>query len=162
MNNELIQAIVDGDLDTVQKELCKGINPNEPDESGWTALHWAAQEGCIPIVFEILKHGANANAADNRGFTPLAVAAGEGADSAVCQLVQWGASAKILNPSNSHGSPLHVACAYGHLEAARALVELSDVEINRRDDNGMTALGFAVRKKNEALIEYLKSKGAVI
>ena len=48
---------------------------NEPDETGWTALHFAAENGHLDIVKKLVENGADINKANNQGWTALHLAA---------------------------------------------------------------------------------------
>jgi ankyrin repeat protein len=48
---------------------------NERDDSGWTALHWAASVDKVAAAAALLRAGADMDAPTKRGFTPLHVAA---------------------------------------------------------------------------------------
>lgn len=55
--------------------LKHGANPNEPDASGVTPLHYAAEVGTTEIVRALVSHKANVNVLDTLGSSPLDVAA---------------------------------------------------------------------------------------
>ena len=53
-----------------------GDNPNEVDQYGWTALHWAARKGCHPPLFErLLAMVQDVNTVGNTGDTAMMFAA---------------------------------------------------------------------------------------
>jgi len=66
-------AILDQDIDEVQRQLDAGVDVNEENAIGYTPLHYAAAGGRIDIVELLIEHGANINATDssNKGATPL-------------------------------------------------------------------------------------------
>ena len=66
-------AILDQDIDEVQRQLNAGVDVNEENAIGYTPLHYAAAGGHIDIVELLIEHGANINATDssNKGATPL-------------------------------------------------------------------------------------------
>jgi len=70
--NKLIEAIKLGDLEKVRAMLAEsGGLALERDETGATALHFAAFEGQVEIAELLLDHGAEINAKDARfGATP--------------------------------------------------------------------------------------------
>jgi len=79
MPNEFINAIKNGDLETV-KQIINFDNAivNEPDERGQKPLYYAADKGFLPIVKYLVEHGALINDTDinhgGYGITPLHVA----------------------------------------------------------------------------------------
>lgn len=142
------------------KRLLKRVDPNEKDERRRTALHWAAQEGHLEVIQCLVAAHADVNAADGLGFTPLHIAAGEGESRIVEELLKAGASAKIRNPSDCSGTPLHLACAWDRMEVVKLLVESSDVEINARNSEGKTALDCALENEFIPIATYLVEHGA--
>jgi ankyrin repeat protein len=65
-------AVLDEDIDEVQRQLDAGVDVNEENSIGYTPLHYAAGVGRIDIVELLIKHGANINATDSvKGATPL-------------------------------------------------------------------------------------------
>ena len=66
-------AVLDEDIDEVQRQLDAGVDVNEENSIGYTPLHYAAGVGRIDIVELLIEHGANINATDssNKGATPL-------------------------------------------------------------------------------------------
>ncbi|WP_406050259.1 ankyrin repeat domain-containing protein [Kribbella sp. NBC_00889] len=48
-----------------------GVAPNDPDRLGRTSLHYAAVDGPVDQVRNLLASGANVAATDRQGFTPL-------------------------------------------------------------------------------------------
>ncbi len=52
---------------------------NEADETGWTALHWAAFRGWADVVQLLLaRKGIEVNQSDSDGATALILASGKG------------------------------------------------------------------------------------
>src|SRR5262249_37336081 len=48
--------------------------PKDMNRGGFTALLYAAREGCVPCAKELLVHGADINLSDPDGVTPLIIA----------------------------------------------------------------------------------------
>lgn len=67
----LCWAASEGDLLEIQHLLARGININEADYDGRTALHLAASEGHANVVEYLIAHNANLTAIDRWGNTPL-------------------------------------------------------------------------------------------
>ena len=77
-NSALLDAIASSDVDTIQKLIQSGLDLNERDENGSTALHWAAANGTTPVIDCLLQNGADVAVKDSEGRTPSMVAQAAG------------------------------------------------------------------------------------
>ncbi len=69
---ELHRAAYNGDIKKVQELLRKGVNPDERDSYGGTALHAAMFQKNMEIVKLLLEHNFDVNAVGpQNGYTPL-------------------------------------------------------------------------------------------
>jgi uncharacterized protein len=71
------------------------------DRAGRTPLHYAAADGDLARVKELLASGMNASAADDNGWTPLHFAAQKSAAEVVQMLLESGAA---VDPRDSNGN----------------------------------------------------------
>ncbi|CAL4095599.1 unnamed protein product, partial [Meganyctiphanes norvegica] len=69
-----------GDLDSVNKILARGTDPNwqNPDKYNETALHRASIENNLAVVNALLAGGADIDALNESGRTPIMYATFEG------------------------------------------------------------------------------------
>ena len=67
----LVFAASAGDLDEIKRLHAVGVNLNESDYDGRTALHLAAAENKPEVVEYLLKNGVNKDPVDRWGATPL-------------------------------------------------------------------------------------------
>jgi len=64
-------TIIRGEIDLLKLELEKGIDVNQKDEFGNTALHIASKRGHVEIVKLLLKYPVNINDKGLHDYTPL-------------------------------------------------------------------------------------------
>jgi len=88
-------------------------------EKDCTALHWAAQEGNIPIARVLFEKGADINAKNASGQTALIISAAEGNKDFVKFLLDLGADINIKD--NDKNKAKDFALIYGYLEVALLL-----------------------------------------
>ena len=69
----LIEATKNQNRTEVEKLLDSGVNADDSQGDGATAMHWAAYRNDAGIADSLLKHGANPNSSDDHGVTPLSL-----------------------------------------------------------------------------------------
>lgn len=89
--NTLMDAAVEGEVDSVKVLLDKGADVNAKDNDSTTALMDAALGGYIEVVQVLLDAGADTDAKDSDGRTAMMWAKKEGHDEIVELLKQHGA-----------------------------------------------------------------------
>jgi uncharacterized protein len=67
----LLHAVLHDAYDAAQFLLDSGLDVNESDPTGYTALHGAAEKGDGEMARLLLHRGANPNMKDHKGNTPL-------------------------------------------------------------------------------------------
>ncbi len=121
-------AIVHGNTKLFERLVALGADPERRVDGGNFALGIAIVEKAPPELFAALERaGVDLMAANDDGFNALHAACEVDSAWAVRWLVERGHG---LEPRTKRGhTPLQIACALGHLAAARALVELgADVD----------------------------------
>ncbi len=104
VSNVLCDAVRNGDLRAVKKQLANGADINaEDNEFGVTALSWATLRGDTAIAQFLIAKGADVNAKNRDGSTPLHSAAFLGRTEIAKLLIQRGAD---VNPKNYRGETL--------------------------------------------------------
>ena len=91
-NTALMMAAYRKNQPLVTDLLRRGAKVNQ---SGWTALHYAAAGGSAEITNLLLDHQAQIDAESPSGMTPLMMAAREGQEDAVKVLLARGANATL-------------------------------------------------------------------
>jgi hypothetical protein len=140
----------------------RNINVNVKDDvSGWTPLHYAADEGHIEIAGLLLQNGAEVNAKDRWDRTPLHLAAYNGHVDILHLLVENGANLEAQ--SSNGGRALHKAVLNGHLPFIQELISRYHVDINARDNDGTTALSLPRNHHppHRTVINFLQSNGGI-
>jgi len=94
---------------------------NWKNHFGWTALHAAADRGCIEVVMQLLEHGADPNIKNNLVNTPLHNAAQSGHVDVCHVLVQAGADVLISN--KQHHKAHELARANRHYSTVDLLLD---------------------------------------
>ena len=129
------------------------------DSSGWAALRYAALAGNTAIIEQMLRFGdANPNKHDNNYVTPLMTAARHATLEAVKMLIGYGA--EISSGDDKERTPLIYAAT-----ASRQMLNLlllRGADINAKDQDGWTALHYAVLYEHKDNVKLLIQKGAEI
>ncbi|XP_005995246.1 ankyrin repeat domain-containing protein 39 [Latimeria chalumnae] len=130
-------AAINSDLTRLKNFLRKGTDPSKPDQSGYTALHYASRGGDYVICEILLLNGANSNAQTKGGATPLHRAAYCGHQNIVELLLSHGANPQITDEDGM--SPLHKAAERGHWEVCAILLEKNPGLKTLQDKKGRRA-----------------------
>nr|ABO15470.1 AKT1-like K+ channel LilKT1 [Lilium longiflorum] len=150
-------AATRGDDLLLHQLLRRGLDPNESDNNGWSALHIAASKGNESCVVLLLDFGADPNCRDSEGRVPLLEAILGKHDSVVRVLVDHGADL-------SSGDAAQYACIaaeQNNLELLQSIVQYGgDISAPKLDGN--TALHIAVTEGNVPIVKFLLEHGAEI
>ena len=148
------EAALAGHADIVQHALDAGMDVDQVDEGGRTALLLAAFDGHLQVVNLLIQRGANVNHRDAVGRTALMYASTGPSPEVVRQLLSAGADPNLAD--NSEGfTALMFAAAEGQLGVVEVLLE-HNADISLRDVDGDTALGFATQNGHRAIVDRLK------
>ncbi len=167
-------SAVGGDIETIQLMVDAGVPIDDPDFGGFTPLMSAAFGGNIPAVKLLLSKGANVNAVSGDGsfqkvkagtialgnWTPLLAASTLGSPDMIKTLLDAGAN---VNAKDVRGmTPLMLAVATDRQNPAviRTLLDRK-ADVNVRSLAGETALDWAKKISNPAVITTLERAGAV-
>jgi ankyrin repeat protein len=107
---KLIEAARYGSDGGVRFFIKRGASVDGADESGWTALHWAAAKPSLECVDALLLGGASVSAINVSGDTALHVAASRGHVEIQRLLIKAGADIKLRN--NEGKTPIELAKSF--------------------------------------------------
>ncbi|MDR6550525.1 ankyrin repeat domain-containing protein [Paenibacillus qinlingensis] len=138
MSQSLIAAVERGDIEQVQQLLSNGVNLNEQDNRGRTAIMAATHANNPAIVKLLIDAGADIHIKDAMQDNPFLYAGAEGLLSILQLLIEAGANTKLTNRYG--GNALIPAAEKGHLENVRVLLTTTDVDVNHINNLGWTAL----------------------
>ena len=155
----IANAAQNGDRESVKALLKKGLDVNEAQGDGTTALHWAAMKGDAQMAQMLIFAGANVRATTRIGaYTPLYLAAKGGYSDVVAALLAAGADAKAVTANGT--TPLMIAAAAGDTKSITSLIE-NGADINARDGaKGETPLMFAAGFNRTDAVKLLLARGA--
>jgi ankyrin repeat protein len=105
----LIEAVLENNLELVEKIIIQGGNVDEQDAEGFSALHYTAQNYLVDIAKLLIEKKANIECRDSYGNTPLqkAVFFSNGRGDMIKLLLKHGANKDSEN--NSGISPWELA-----------------------------------------------------
>ena len=140
--------------------LFMGTNANIRDNQGITPIMIAVVDDNIELADSLIRHGANVDLQENKKkWSSLHFAVWNGDYIMVKHII---IQSHNINIKNKNGmTPLMLATLKGGDQNTLSLLILYGANINDRDNEGRTALDWAVFKKNVICINYLKSKGAI-
>lgn len=153
---EFAKAAKFNDVATVKSLLAKGVSPNTTDPKGDPMLNLAIKDKSEDVVNLLIANKAtDVDLSNKHGETPLMIAAING-DLPVVKALVLQRKALI---NHVGWTPLHYACARGHLEVAQFLIA-NGASIDSLSQGDTTPLMMAVHSGNEALVKLLLDKGA--
>lgn len=153
----LVRAAHLGDAAAVGMLLDSGVDPQQSDDEGWSALHAAAASNSVEVVQHLIRAGSVVDARTADGFTPLLNGAKAGPD-LVTALLSAGADPMAQDYRNGW-RPLDRFAEYGNAAAIRLLLK-AGVEVNPPGPNSGTALMDAVEAGSLECVQILLDAGA--
>jgi ankyrin repeat protein len=74
-NSLLLEAVIDGDIDGIDRALEAQESIDTVNVNGWSAAHFAVSAGNFALLEAVVNRGIDLNIADETGFTALMMAA---------------------------------------------------------------------------------------
>lgn len=161
----LIEAAYEGNTVQVQSLIEEGVDVNEKDASGRTALMIAANRGHTYVVQLLLERGADISATDNKGQTAMQAAESRGFERIVSMLRKYSAASSQPEQSSALKSQtvprlsLHRAVDESDFAALKSLID-AGADVNARSSDEWTPLMLATIKGHTQMVEALLKNGA--
>lgn len=123
------------DVAEAERLRADGARIDACDGDGWTALHWAAAEGHVPVVRYLVGAGADLDVRDDDGCTPLWAAAFNGEYQAALQLLARGPD--LVPRGRGGGGAAMTASNAARSQRNPTIADVIDAEAElRRGDEG--------------------------
>ena len=154
----LVEAVKEGDLETLRHLLAQGLDVNAAEVDGATALHWAAHRDDDEAVDLLISAGADVTAANRYGVAPLSLTCENGSASIIKRLLRAGADPNTALPEGE--TALMTAARTGEVAAVRVLLD-HGADVNARETGrGQSALMWAAAAGNAEAVRVLLEHGA--
>jgi len=158
---DFINLCKEGKLEEVKELIKEGIDINQQDNNGYTALIVSTYCDNVEIVEELLKAGAKTDIKNNKGETSLTYA-----DTKCAKLIETHNEQILKNKHfeefkkemNIKNDFINL-CKEGKLEEVKELIK-EGVDINQQDEDGCTALHMASYNENVETVKLLLKAGA--
>uniref|UniRef100_A0A3B3CHE1 Ankyrin repeat domain 44 n=1 Tax=Oryzias melastigma TaxID=30732 RepID=A0A3B3CHE1_ORYME len=156
-NTALHVACFNGQDAVVSELIDYGANVSQPNNKGFTPLHFAAASthGALCLEF-LVNNGADINIQSRDGKSPLHMTAVHGRFTRSQTLIQNGG--EINSVDKDGNTPLHVAARYGHELLINTLIT-SGADCARRGVHGMFPLHLAALNAHSDCCRKLLSSG---
>lgn len=145
----VIAAVVTRSLTVLRRLLQLGASPNWETRAGMTPLLAAIMTSDLVAISILIEHNVNLELETKGSVTPLLLAADKGRLNEMRVLLNAGVSVNLTNQQDR--TPLVQAVISGHYEVVRILLA-HDASLDFQDSNGWTALEWAKRMNNTAIV----------
>lgn len=141
------------------------VDPDSRDAIGRTPLLWAARRETrdLTMPLGLLQTGkVNPASRDEQGYTALWWAIGGGCEELVTLLLETGQVDVEAKEKSTGRSPLSHAVRVGNEPIVKALLGTNSVNVNSKDNRGITPLMWAVERKNLHIVDLLLGDGRLL
>jgi len=157
--HRLVDAVKQGDTGEVRRLVeVERLAVDSVDDTGATALHWAAHQGEDAVVAMLLGAGASADTRTRYGVTPLALASAGGHADVVDALLVAGADPNLASKDGE--TPLMVAARTGVVGSVTSLLQHGADVAAREGWRGQTVVMWAAAENHAAIVAPLVAAGA--
>lgn len=159
--SDIADAMQQGDFTVVRNLINEGVDVNEPQVDGATALHWASQWDDVRTARMLIRAGADANVANRTASTPVQLAAINGSEEMLELLLEAGADPNT-RVTDTADTPLMMAARTGIVGAIEQLLD-HGADVNAIEFWGRTtALMWAVAEGHTEAAAMLLDHGAEV
>lgn len=129
---------------------------------GQTPLMYACRKGHVEVVRELLDLGASIDLVSSLGRTPLLEAIIQNHEEIVSILLSRNElDLNSINLKDHNRSALMIAANLGHHSIVERLLDHEEVDVNRQDSDGLTALSIACLKHSYRTVELLLQRQGI-
>uniref|UniRef100_A0A6C0I4F0 Uncharacterized protein n=1 Tax=viral metagenome TaxID=1070528 RepID=A0A6C0I4F0_9ZZZZ len=152
---DMFGAIEHSNLAGVKRGIDNGVDVNFEFDMGATLLHFACEQGNIPIIELLLERGADLNKKNDHGNTPFynACVFPDNMIEVVRTLMKYGPDVNTQN--NKGSSPVFWVSTNYPPEILEEFLEITGADVNIKNNNGLTPID-EVRKYWKPLPEVVK------
>lgn len=154
----LMAAARKGNNERLRDLIEQGADVNRPNRNGGTPIMYAALSGRPEAVSLLIENHARVDAVAANGWTALMIASVKGHAEVARLLLEHGADPNRADVYS--WTPLMRAVRESRLETVRLLVDNTRTDVNRRGENGVTALHLAVVEGDRDTVKLLLAGGA--
>ena len=156
LNRELLIYSKKGYKEKVLEIISQeNLDINYQNENGWTALHYACDEGNLKIVEILIKAHSDIKIKNNDKKTPLHISVTRGYFDITKLLVENGGD--LNDVDNEKNNLIHLCSIYGHNELLIYLLNKNPSLVYNKNLFGNTPLNLAKKKETKSIIEkYMK------
>jgi ankyrin repeat protein len=159
-DDPLVRAAAGGDTAAVRALLKQGHDVNATGPDGATALHWAVLADDLTTVEALLRAGARVSQTNVLGVPPIYVAAQNGNAAMLRRLLD--AKADVNSADATGDTLLMAAVRAGSADSVQLLIERGANVNAAEPDLSQTALMWAARENNPAIMRALLTAGAKV
>nr|XP_023016672.1 ankyrin-3-like [Leptinotarsa decemlineata] len=159
LEQEFLEAVIEGNIDVVKECLKKGVDPNFISEENLSALHIVSETGHRQMAQVLLDApGINLNIMSDMDMTPLMIASFYSTRGILQELLKRGADPNFPNKNGNRA--LHYACMNSDMKIVFDLVT-HGANVKVRNVFDVTPLTIAAIDRHSPVItRYLLRKGA--
>ena len=147
-----------GSFEIVKYLINMGIDINHKTKHGMNCLHIATHYGHLNLCKALInEYNVDVQLPDNNGWTALHFSPRNGSYEIVKYFINMGIDIKL---KVKHGiNCLHIAANQGHLNLCKTLIKKHNLDLEKPDDGGWTALHYSAKSDSYKLVKIFIDMG---